>query len=130
MKPNKLQMAVVAAAIVACSLFAVSATPALAARGGKSGGGNTVTASKTCQVSPNPVAAGAWFTVTGSNYGPGQGLTLAINSTGGTSYVWTIADSAGNFSATSRVSTTGSNTVKVHASLGGALLGSCSFSSY
>jgi len=128
MKPNKLQMAVAAAAIVACSLFAVSATPALAARGGKSGG--TTTVSGGCAVNPNPVAAGTQFTVTGSNYGAGRYLTLAIGSAGGTSYVWTQADGAGNFSAASRVSTTGSNTVKVHDSVGGKLLGSCSFSSY
>jgi hypothetical protein len=111
------------------SVAVMVASPA-DARGRKGGGTTTPPPTGGCTVSPNPVAKGATFTVAGSGYGAGRFLTLAITSGGGTSYVWTQANLSGSFSATSRVSTAGSNSVKVHDSVTGSQVGGCSFSSY
>ena len=112
-------------------LAAAVASPAEAARGGKGGGGSTTPPpSGTCSVNPNPVAKGVTFAITGSGYGAGRYVTLAVSSGSGITYLWAQADSTGTFRSSSRVSTAGSNSVKVHDSIGGALIGSCSFSSY
>lgn len=110
--------------VIIPSILVAGAILSISARGGKH---NTLAG--TCLVTPNPVSVDIQFMITGSKYGAGQGLTLAVISNSGTSYVWTVADNDGNFSTTSRVYAAGVNIVKVHASLGGALLGSCSFNS-
>ena len=114
------------------SVAVMVAAPAEGARGGKRGGGGSTTPppSLGCTVSPNPVAVKTVFTITGSGYGASQYLTLVITSSGGTSYRWVQASLSGSFTTASVVSTTGSNTIKVHDSVTGTLVGGCSFSSY
>jgi hypothetical protein len=129
MKATRLQI-IIATAVVAVSLLAFGATPALAAKGGKPSSGGSTTTSATCAVSPNPVAAGAQFVISGSKFAPSQFLTLAIKSAAGTSFVWTQADANGNLSKAWQVQTAGSNSVKVYNSTNNALLATCGFTSY
>ena len=115
------------------SVAVMVAAPADAARGGKRGGGGSTTPPPTggCTVSPNPVAANATFLITGGGYGSGQFLTLVITSSSGTSYRWVQASvPGGTFTTAAVVYTAGSNSVKVHDSVTGTLIGGCSFSSY
>jgi len=119
----------VLAAVVALLGAALTAGPVLAGKGGK-GGHNSSVGYGSCYVTPNPVAAGAEFTIYGSKYAPGEGLTLRIKDAMGSTFRWTIADANGNFTTTSRVSYPGANTASVYDTLTSKLLGSCSFQSY
>lgn len=129
MQATRLQI-IVATAVVAVALMAFGATPALAGKGGIPGrSGSTSVSASNCVVTPNPVAASVPFVISG-RYGPYQYLTLAIASSGGTSFVWTRADANGYLSKIWLVHTRGSNSVKVYDSSTSTLLGSCGFSTY
>jgi len=121
------------AALAVLVIGALMSGPVAAASKGGGGdkGGRTRTVTGTCSVSPNPVANGAQYTISGTGYNPGQMLDV-FSGDGG--IVFAQANGDGNFTTWDRASflNTGTKTVNVY-EMGDrhmTVLATCSFDVY
>lgn len=96
---------------VAVAAFAVGtlAGPALA---GKPTGGSTSTTGS-CSVTPNPVAVGANYTISGSKLGAGRFVNFHVTDAGGTTVFNRQSDSSGNASVTWHSYYRGTSSVRI-----------------
>jgi hypothetical protein len=87
--------------------------PSIAASKGGGGGKTKTTGSQTCAVTPNPVANGTQYTISGTGYKPAQMLDV-FSGDGG--IVFAQANGDGAFSTWDRASflSTGTKTVNVY----------------
>lgn len=110
-------------AVVATSLCV--ATPAMAAKPGSSSAG-----SGSCSVSPNSVAVGASWTLTGSNLGAYALVNVLITDSAGGINSWNLqADATGTTSVTWHSYASGATSVKFMKSArhGSSTVAACSF---
>lgn len=105
--------------LLAASALAIIATFAAGARSSSAAGN--------CWVDPNPVTVSWDFTIRGTGYAPDLGVTITVTTSSGTNFIWDFTDAQGNLATVWRVHVVGSNSVKVHASVGGQLLANCAF---
>ena len=75
---------------------------------------SATTAYGTCSVSPNPATLNTQFTINGTSFKASQFLQLRIDNTAGTSFVWTQADTSGNFAQVWQSSAAGSHKITVY----------------
>lgn len=122
-------MALAEASLLALLVVALVAAPAFAGRGGNGGGGKPSPATLGCAITPNPVASGAYFTITGSGYPTGHQLLVQISNSYGTSALFTGADSSGQFAVSAQAVWAGAHGVTVtdNSLRKPAVIGSCSF---
>ena len=109
----------------------LGAAPATASRSDKGGGKTRSAGTGTCSVSPNPVANGTQYTISGTGYKSGQMLDV-FSGDGG--IVFAQANGDGNFTTWDRASflKTGTKTVNVY-EMGDrhmSVLATCSFDVY
>lgn len=105
----------VAAVAVLLILATVMVTPSLAAKHNNNGKGKTIsTVDPVCSVTPNPVAVGGIYTVTGSGFTAGDPLSVFVSDSVGTNLFIPAADANGNFSVSSYASWSGGYTVSVY----------------
>ena len=95
------------AALAVVSVLAL-ATAAQAAH--QAGSGST---SGTCSESPNPVAVGGIYTITGSHLAANQLVNVQVSDAKGTQIVSVITTSTGTLTATGQATVAGSYSVKI-----------------
>jgi hypothetical protein len=125
--------ALLVVAIVATLLVAFAPTSELArslagagvAAAGKPGSG----AMLACRVTPDPVAAGSIYTITGSKYPTGRQLLINVVNDAGTLVLFTGAASDGSIAVDAYATSAGNHTVRVfdNSRRRAALIGSCGF---
>ena len=121
---RRLLTSVLAAGMLSAAVL--TAGPALAGKPPPSGGGG---GNASCQVSPNPVALGAGYTVLGSGLTPGGMVNVLVSNSGGSNWWSAQADTGGRIAVPAYANWRGANTVKI--TTGGrrpSTLATCSFS--
>lgn len=87
---------IIMTAAVVLSVVKSNQTDSEAARRGGGGGKKGVTYGS-CSVTPNPAPVNTSYTISGTAFKANQGLTLKVQNSTGTNFLWTITDASGNF---------------------------------
>ncbi len=129
---NRLPRTILVVLLLGALTVAVTAGPALAAKGGNGrggGGGGTSGGYGSCAVTPNPVAVGGKYTVNGSGFKPYELVTVWVSDSHGTQVLFPPVSSTGTFSISSYASWAGTSTATVYDNGGRSLvyLTACSF---
>jgi hypothetical protein len=117
-----------APAFIAATLtFGVAlSVPGVAFARAKSGSASGST-SGTCSESPNPVALGALYTVTGAHLPAGQIVSVSVTDPKGTQWGSTLTTATGTLTFVGQAAVAGSYSVRITGGSKGSLLATCGF---
>jgi hypothetical protein len=112
--------------IAAVTIGVAVALPGVAVARARSGGASGST-SGTCSESPNPVAVGAVYNVTGAHLPAGQIVSVSVTDPKGTQWGSTRTTATGTLTFTGVAAVAGSYSVRITGGSKGSLLATCGF---